>query len=68
MVDYNPYMPIANATGQPAMSVPTSWTNEGVPIGTHFFGRPGEESTLLQLAQQIENEQPWFHRYKDIEL
>ena len=68
MLDYNPYMPIANATGQPAMSVPTSWTNEGVPIGTHFFGRPGEESTLLQLAQQIEKEQPWFHRYKEIKL
>ena len=68
MLDYNPYMPIANATGQPAMSVPTSWTKEGVPIGTHFFGRPGEENTLLQLAQQIEKEQPWFYRYKDIHL
>ncbi|UOQ84093.1 amidase [Gracilibacillus salinarum] len=63
MTDYNPYMPLANATGQPAMSVPTNFTKKEIPIGTHFLGRPGEEATLLQLATQLEKENPWFHRY-----
>ncbi|MGP4040117.1 amidase [Gracilibacillus sp. D59] len=66
MLDYNPFMPIANATGQPAMSVPTHWTNDGLPIGTHFFGRLGEDELLFQLASQIEKEKPWFHYYQNI--
>ncbi|MFD2656885.1 amidase [Gracilibacillus thailandensis] len=66
MLDYNPFMPIANATGQPAMSVPTHWTNDGLPVGTHFFGRLGEDQLLLQLASQIEREKPWFHNYRKI--
>ncbi|UOQ49313.1 amidase [Gracilibacillus caseinilyticus] len=63
MTDYNPFMPLANATGQPAMSVPTSFTKGEIPIGTHFIGRPGEEAVLLQLGAQLEKENPWFHRY-----
>ncbi len=66
MLDYNPLMPIANATGQPAMSVPTYWTEDGLPVGTHFFARLGEDDLLLQLAAQIEERQPWFHHYKKI--
>ncbi|MBU6080876.1 amidase [Allobacillus halotolerans] len=68
MLNYNPFMPLANATGQPAMSVPTHWTEEGIPVGTHFFGRLGEDELLFQLAHQIEKEQPWFHKYKEIKL
>ncbi|KAB8137751.1 amidase [Gracilibacillus oryzae] len=68
MLDYNPLMPIANATGQPAMSVPVSLSNDGLPVGTHFFGKPGNDILLLQLAQQIETAQPWFHHYRKIKL
>ncbi|MFC4402233.1 amidase [Gracilibacillus xinjiangensis] len=68
MLNYNPIMPIANATGQPAMSVPTSWTEEGIPIGTHFIGQQGEDAQLLQLAHQIEQAEPWFDYYKQIKL
>lgn len=50
------------------MSVPTHWTEEGIPVGTHFFGRLGEDELLFQLAHQIEKEQPWFHKYKEIKL
>jgi amidase len=54
--------PIANVTGQPAMSVPLFWNEKGLPIGVHFMGRFGDEATLFRLASQLEKTQPWAHR------
>jgi amidase len=60
--EYAAFTPIANLTGQPAMSVPLYWNEQGLPIGCHFFGRFGEEATLLRLASQLEQAQPWAAR------
>jgi len=51
-----------NVTGQPAASVPASFSGDGVPIGVQLVGRPNDESTLLSLAAQIERERPWADR------
>jgi len=51
-----------NMTGQPAMSVPLYWSNDGLPIGTHIVARFGEEALLFQLAAQLERAQPWANR------
>jgi amidase len=59
---FMPYTPIFNATGQPAMSVPLHWNDEGLPVGIHFVGRYGDEATLFRLAGQLEKEKPWFDR------
>jgi amidase len=48
-----------NMTGQPAMSVPLYWTKDNLPVGTHLVARFGEEATLLQVAAQLEQAQPW---------
>jgi amidase len=53
------YTPVANATGQPAMSVPLSWNTAGLPIGVHFTGRYADETTLLRLAAELEIAAPW---------
>lgn len=58
---YIPYTPIANLTGQPSMSVPLNWTAEGLPVGSMFTSKLGDEATLFRLATQLEQAQPWFN-------
>ncbi|MGM8215411.1 amidase [Bacillaceae bacterium W0354] len=66
--NYVSFTPIANATGQPAMSVPLYWTENNVPIGAHFTGRIGDDALLFQLAAQLEKEHPWMSQYQKIQL
>jgi amidase len=58
-----PYTQLANLTGRPAISVPLHWTDAGLPLGVQFVGGLGADAGLLQLAAQLEEAQPWAHRY-----
>lgn len=45
-----------NATGQPAISLPTGRSRAGLPIGVQLVARFGREDLLLALARQLEEE------------
>ena len=61
-LEFIPYTPLFNVTGQPAMSLPLHWNAAGLPIGMQFAARMGDEATLIRLAAQLEQARPWFDK------
>ena len=51
-----------NITGQPAMSVPTYWSETALPIGVQLVAAPYREDLLVRVAAQIEVTRPWTDR------
>jgi len=59
---YVPFTAMFNITGQPAISLPLAWSEEGLPVGVQLVARYGDEATLLRLASQLEQLFPWAGR------
>ena len=51
-----------NATGQPAISLPLHWSEDGLPIGVQLVAPLGREDLLLRVASQLEQAVPWADR------
>ena len=56
---YAAYTSPFNATGQPAISLPTGFTSDGLPIGIQLVAAYGREDLLFRIGAQIENEIQW---------
>jgi amidase len=54
-----PFAATWNLLGNPAASVPSHLTGDGLPVAVQLVGRPNDEYTLVSLAAQIEAERPW---------
>ena len=54
--------PAANATGQPAMSLPVGFDEKGLPIAVQLIGKPAAEATLISLAAQLEAANPMYEK------
>lgn len=57
--------PPFNATGQPAIALPTGFDDIGLPVGVQLVGRPAAEATLISLASQLEAAKLWSDRRPD---
>jgi amidase len=59
---FTPFTAVFNVTGQPAVSLPLHWTDEGVPIGVQLVGPPLGDALLFRISAQLETARPWRTR------
>jgi amidase len=57
-----PFQAVWNHVGNPALTLPSGMSPEGLPLSVQLAGRPDGEETLLALAAQIERARPWADR------
>lgn len=57
-----PFTAPFNATGQPAVSLPLHWNDDGLPIGVQLVGAYGRDDLLLSVCAQLEAARPWDGR------
>lgn len=66
VLDYVGYTPQHNAAGIPAITLPLFTSRQGLPIGSMFGAKYGDERTLLELAYELEEAAPWADRWPEI--
>src|SRR4051812_43667800 len=57
-----PYTAQFNVTGQPAISLPLHWTDDGLPVGVQLVAAYGREDVLVRVAAALEQAAPWAAR------
>ena len=58
----SPFTPIANLTGQPAISLPLGESQAGMPLGVMLMAQTLREDLLFNVASVLETSSPWSHR------
>jgi amidase len=61
-VRFTPFTAAFNVTGQPAVSLPLHWTDDGLPVGVQLVGPPFGEALLVRVSAQLEAARPWAGR------
>ncbi|WP_395693095.1 amidase [Nocardioides sp.] len=59
ILEWVAFTPWQNATGDPAVSLPLATTSQGLPQGMMLSAGAGRETTLLELAYELEEAAPW---------
>lgn len=55
-----------NLSGQPGISLPLHWTDDGLPVGVQLVAPLGREDLLIRVAAQLEAAVPWVDRLPPI--
>jgi amidase len=61
-IPYSVFTSPFNVSGQPAVSLPLHWNDEGLPIGVQLVAAYGREDLLIRVAAQLEGAHPWKDR------
>jgi amidase len=59
---FTPFTAIVNVTGQPAISLPLYFGDDGLPTAVQLIGPPAREEVLLGMAAELERALPWADR------
>lgn len=59
LLDWVAFTPLANATGEPSISLPLATTSTGLPQGMMLGAGWGREARLIELAYELEQAAPW---------
>ena len=62
VLNYASITPIMNVSGAASMSVPLNWSQSGLPIGSLFSGKRGDDRMLFELAYELEAAKPWAEK------
>jgi amidase len=54
---------VFNATGQPALSLPLGWPDDGLPRGVQLVAAHGREDVLIRVGAQLQEAAPWVDRH-----
>ncbi len=63
MTRFAPLAPLANISGFPALTLPFGQDDNGLPLPVQLMAPMGGEETLLGLAEALEAEGRWHHRF-----
>jgi aspartyl-tRNA(Asn)/glutamyl-tRNA(Gln) amidotransferase subunit A len=55
-----------NVTGSPAISVPSGFSEAGLPLAIQLVGKPFSEALLYQVASAYEQATPWRDRHPQL--
>jgi aspartyl-tRNA(Asn)/glutamyl-tRNA(Gln) amidotransferase subunit A len=55
-----------NVTGSPALSVPTGFSQSGLPLGMQLVGKPFSEALLYRVAYAYEQATEWVKRHPSL--
>ena len=56
------FMAPFNATGMPAMSIPSGFSKLGLPVGMQLLGKPFDEPTMLRVGYTYQQHAKWHER------
>jgi len=66
VTQYVPSTGHANITGIPAISVPCGVLSDDLPLGMQFLASMGREDSLIDIARQLEESEPWKARVPEV--
>lgn len=62
------YTVLVNPTGSPSLSLPSGFSENGLPIGMQLIGKVGSESTLFALGNLYQKNTTWHTKQPELAL